>query len=149
MLLKWPELLYRKRIHILLNRIIKGNFTWNRLNSFKNIWWEIWIWFFFCVTGNGYITVEVLKEILREIDTSLDEYTLDQIIDEVDEDGSGTVDFDEFMAMMTGEWFFTNKSHFFNKKAQQPIPKLRILKFPEYFIQSDCFWQKKPEGIIF
>jgi len=53
--------------------------------------------------GNGYITVEVLKEILREIDTSLDEYSLEQIIDEVDEDGSGTVDFDEFMAMMTGE----------------------------------------------
>ena len=65
-----------------------------------------------------------MKEILREIDTSLDEYSLEQIIDEVDEDGSGTVDFDEFMAMMTGEWFFTNKSHFFNKKAQQPIGKL-------------------------
>jgi calmodulin len=44
-----------------------------------------------------------LKEILREIDTSLDEYSLEQIIEEVDEDGSGTVDFDEFMAMMTGE----------------------------------------------
>ena len=58
---------------------------------------------FFCVTGNGYITVEVLKEILREIDTSLDDWSLEQIIDEVDEDGSGTVDFDEFMAMMTGE----------------------------------------------
>merc|ERR1711971_465578 len=53
--------------------------------------------------GNGYITVEVLKEILREIDTSLDDWSLEQIIDEVDEDGSGTVDFDEFMAMMTGE----------------------------------------------
>ena len=65
-----------------------------------------------------------MKEILREIDTSLDEYSLEQIIDEVDEDGSGTVDFDEFMAMMTGEWFFTNKSHFFNKKAQQTIAKL-------------------------
>ena len=77
-----------------------------------------------------------MKEILREIDTSLDEYSLEQIIDEVDEDGSGTVDFDEFMAMMTGEWFFTNKSHFFNKKAQQWIPKLRILNIPEYFIQS-------------
>ena len=44
-----------------------------------------------------------MKEILREIDTLLDEYSLEQIIDEVDEDGSGTVDFDEFMAMMTGE----------------------------------------------
>lgn len=55
------------------------------------------------VPGNGYITTAVLKEILREIDPSLCEYDLDQIVDEVDEDGSGTVDFDEFMAMMTGD----------------------------------------------
>ena len=48
--------------------------------------------------------MEVLKEILREIDASLNEDNLEQIVDEVDEDGSGTVDFDEFMAMMTGEW---------------------------------------------
>ena len=87
---------------------------WNRLLS--KIFGGKFEFDFSCVTGNGYITVEVLKEILREIDTSLDEYSLEQIIDEVDEDGSGTVDFDEFMAMMTGEWFFTNKSHFFNKK---------------------------------
>ena len=53
--------------------------------------------------GNGYITTDVLKEILREIDGTLSEYNLDQIIEEVDEDESGTADFDEFMAMMTGE----------------------------------------------
>ena len=53
--------------------------------------------------GNGYITTGVLKEILREIDSSLNEDNLDQIVEEVDEDRSGTVDFDEFMAMMTGE----------------------------------------------
>jgi len=53
--------------------------------------------------GNGYITTDVLKEILREIDGTLSEFNLDQIIEEVDEDESGTVDFDEFMAMMTGE----------------------------------------------
>ena len=53
--------------------------------------------------GNGYITTCTLKEILREIDGTLTEGNLDQIIDEVDEDGSGTVDFDEFRSMMTGE----------------------------------------------
>ncbi|TRY79379.1 hypothetical protein TCAL_09821 [Tigriopus californicus] len=53
--------------------------------------------------GNGYITTKVLKEILREIDSTLNEDNLEQIIEEVDEDGSGTVDFDEFMTMMTGE----------------------------------------------
>ena len=45
----------------------------------------------------------MLKEILREIDAELTESELDEVVDEVDEDGSGTVDFDEFMAMMTGE----------------------------------------------
>lgn len=54
-------------------------------------------------SGNGYITIDVLKEILREIDSTLSEENLDLIVDEVDEDGSGTLDFDEFMAMMTGE----------------------------------------------
>merc|ERR1712045_793422 len=53
--------------------------------------------------GNGYITTGTLKEILREIDSTLTEYNLDQIVEEVDADGSGTVDFDEFMAMMTGD----------------------------------------------
>ena len=53
--------------------------------------------------GNGYITTNTLKEILREIDSNLTEYNLDQIVEEVDADGSGTIDFDEFMAMMTGD----------------------------------------------
>merc|ERR1712243_139074 len=43
----------------------------------------------------GYISTDTLKEILREED-------IDNIIEEVDEDGSGTLDFDEFMEMMTG-----------------------------------------------
>lgn len=46
------------------------------------------------MSGNGYITTETLKEILRELDNRLTETDLDGIIDEVDEDGSGTVDFD-------------------------------------------------------
>nr|ACS36542.1 troponin C isoform 2b'' [Homarus americanus] len=52
--------------------------------------------------GNGYITTDVLKEILRELDNRLTEEDLDSIIEEVDEDGSGTLDFDEFMDMMNG-----------------------------------------------
>ena len=63
---------------------------------------------------------DTLKEILREIDNKLSEEDLDGIIEEVDEDGSGTLDFDgdyssflkqftdvnffvlEFMEMMSG-----------------------------------------------
>ena len=52
--------------------------------------------------GQGFITNDVLKEILREIDSSLTEEDLDNIIEEVDEDGSGTMDFDEFQEMMMG-----------------------------------------------
>ena len=44
--------------------------------------------------GEGFITTDVLKEILREIDSELTEEDLDNIIEEVDEDGSGTLDFD-------------------------------------------------------
>ena len=52
--------------------------------------------------GNGYIPITALKEILRELDSKLTDEELDGIIEEIDEDGSGTVDFDEFMEMMTG-----------------------------------------------
>ncbi|KAJ8722543.1 hypothetical protein PYW07_003723 [Mythimna separata] len=53
--------------------------------------------------GNGYITTDVLKEIFRELDNTITPEDLDTMIDEIDADGSGTVDFDEFLEVMTGE----------------------------------------------
>ncbi|KAI4456351.1 calcium binding protein [Holotrichia oblita] len=53
--------------------------------------------------GNGYITTATLKEILAALDDNLTSRDLDGIIAEIDTDGSGTVDFDEFMEMMTGD----------------------------------------------
>merc|ERR1712060_548707 len=50
----------------------------------------------------GFISTDTLKEILRELDNKLTEEDLDNIVDEVDEDSSGTLDFDEFMEMMAG-----------------------------------------------
>jgi len=50
----------------------------------------------------GYMTCDVLKGILSELDPDLDDDDLDDIIDEVDEDGSGTIDFEEFCKMMVG-----------------------------------------------
>lgn len=47
-----------------------------------------------CVTGNGYITTKTLKEILAALDDKLGNEDLDGIIQEIDTDGSGTVDFD-------------------------------------------------------
>merc|ERR1711978_384000 len=52
--------------------------------------------------NQGFITNDILKEILREIDSTLTEEDLDHIVEEVDEDGSGTMDFDEFQEMMMG-----------------------------------------------
>jgi len=53
--------------------------------------------------GNGYIKTSCLRDILRALDDKLTEEELDEMITEIDTDGSGTVDFDEFMEMMTGE----------------------------------------------
>ncbi|GAB0089023.1 troponin C [Sergentomyia squamirostris] len=53
--------------------------------------------------GNGYITTSTLKEILAALDDKLSSADLDGIIAEIDTDGSQTVDFDEFMEMMTGD----------------------------------------------
>lgn len=44
--------------------------------------------------GNGYITTATLRDILHELDDKLTPDDLDGIIDEIDEDGSGTIDFD-------------------------------------------------------
>ena len=46
---------------------------------------------FFHFIGNGYISTDVLKEILQELDAKLTNEDLDNIIEEVDEDGSGTL----------------------------------------------------------
>ncbi|KAG8296804.1 hypothetical protein J6590_048879 [Homalodisca vitripennis] len=51
--------------------------------------------------GQGYITTDVLKEIFRELDHSITEDDLENMIEEIDADGSGTVDFEERRMMNT------------------------------------------------
>lgn len=48
----------------------------------------------FLSTAKGYITVEVLRQILHEIDGSISAGDLNLMIEEIDADGSGTVDFE-------------------------------------------------------
>lgn len=50
--------------------------------------------------GNGYISTDTLKEILKELDSKLTNEDLDNIIEEVDEDGSGTLDFDGWLNLL-------------------------------------------------
>lgn len=55
------------------------------------------------IEGNGYIPTSSLREILAALDDQLTGDQLNEMISEIDTDGSGTVDFDEFMEMMTGD----------------------------------------------
>lgn len=50
--------------------------------------------------GSGFITMVQFRGIIAEVDPKLTEEDLDAIIAEIDEDGSGTMDFEEFCEMM-------------------------------------------------
>ena len=50
--------------------------------------------YFLFIIGLGYLTIETLKGILLELEPNLGEEQLMEIVEEVDEDGSGTIDFD-------------------------------------------------------
>ena len=54
------------------------------------------------IAGLGYLTIETLKGILLELEPSLEESQLMEIVEEVDEDGSGTIDFDGEMGEAIG-----------------------------------------------
>lgn len=59
------------------------------------------------MTGNGYIPTTCLREILRELDDQLTDEELDIMIEEIDSDGSGTVDFDgEFIFILCVYFYF-------------------------------------------
>ena len=50
--------------------------------------------------GLGYISNDTLRSLICELLAPLTDEELDGIIEELDEDGSGTMDFDEFCEMM-------------------------------------------------
>jgi len=52
--------------------------------------------------GKGEIHTDVIKEILQQLDDTLSEEDLKELIAEIDSDGSGWVDYDEFKALMLG-----------------------------------------------
>jgi len=61
--------------------------------------------FFFPETDNGFLTIETLKGILLELEPNLPDEDLAQIVEEVDEDGSGTIDFDGKIFIIQWEGF--------------------------------------------
>ena len=50
--------------------------------------------------GQGFITTETLRGLIAELLAPLTDEELDGIVEELDEDGSGSMDFDEFCEMM-------------------------------------------------
>mgnify|MGYP001405410176 CR=1 FL=1 len=68
--------------------------------------------FFFHFTGNGYISTDVLKEILQELDAKLTNEDLDNIIEEVDEDGSGTLGIKDLISKNDSIAFWFPRSEF-------------------------------------
>lgn len=55
--------------------------------------------------GNGYIPTSALREILKALDDKLTEDELDEMIAEIDTDGSGTVDFDGKCSVLVNHMF--------------------------------------------
>merc|ERR1712193_387216 len=53
--------------------------------------------------GEGFITIDTLRGLISELLAPLTDEELDGIIAELDEDGSGTMDFDEFCEMMMSQ----------------------------------------------
>lgn len=71
---------------------------------------------FFTHLGNGYIPTTCLREILRELDDQLTNEELDMMIEEIDSDGSGTVDFDgTFSSIVSLFSFFRGKQSLLRK----------------------------------
>jgi len=50
--------------------------------------------------GNGYITTGQIREILMEVDPNIKAEDLDDVIDEIDEDGTGNLDFEAFCRLI-------------------------------------------------
>lgn len=52
--------------------------------------------------NKGEISSSIIKEILMQLDEDITEEDVDEMIYEIDEDGSGWVDYDEFKKLMLG-----------------------------------------------
>jgi len=50
--------------------------------------------------GNGFISTGQIREILKEVDPNIKDEDLDDVIDEIDEDGSGNLDFEAFCRLI-------------------------------------------------
>lgn len=59
-----------------------------------------WVWIVCCVLGNGYITVEDFKVLLRELDPEIPQEEINGMVNEIDQNDSGTIDLDGELAFV-------------------------------------------------
>ena len=67
---------------------------WNWSIYFSNSYYVKTASRIYYLIGLGYLTIDTLKGILLELEPNLGDEQLMEIVEEVDEDGSGTIDFD-------------------------------------------------------
>ena len=83
-----------------LKRELKAAFRFFREISMSLLFLIIKFFRIYDKNGEGFITMDTLRGLISELLQPLTQEELDGIIDELDEDGSGTMDFDEFCEMM-------------------------------------------------
>lgn len=98
------------------------------------------------LTGNGYIPTTCLREILRELDDQLTNEELDMMIEEIDSDGSGTVDFDGTFFLLFFSFLFFSPRYIRSiipvnlsldeEKKKQFLRSNRSLRVPQFFFSS-------------
>lgn len=55
--------------------------------------------------GNGFVSVQDLKRVAKELQENMDEVELQEMIDRADSDGDGKVTFEDFYKIMTKKNF--------------------------------------------
>ena len=83
-----------------LKRELKAAFRFFRKITMSLLFLIIIFFRIYDKNGEGFITMDTLRGLISELLQPLTQEELDGIIDELDEDGSGTMDFDEFCEMM-------------------------------------------------
>ncbi|GJQ82103.1 hypothetical protein Trydic_g15890 [Trypoxylus dichotomus] len=84
--------------------------------------------------GLGFITTDLLREILKELDDKITPTDLDQMIEEIDADGSGTVDWD-------GKNFFVSSACVVVSPAL-----LRLGSGPQIYLKFICNCCRTDQG---